>query len=315
MTIELFESIKKERLTDFKLTRKKLVSLLKDAKDNNDELLLTDIYNEIYPHEITEAIVRNKGKNLLGKFSSFKTLIAQRTELRLRGLKCPEWELDDKKNAYNFIDSINVPRPMLISEFNINKMEEFTNGVVKPKYGSNSKGVFIIQDEFVYDVANREFISLEEAKKRMLEINMNPWLHETAVVSQSQSNDDIPFKPPHDLKFYSFYGEIALILEVRRYPDKKYCWWDVNGEVVSTGKYNTDLFDGNGFTKEDLEIAKHVSKNIKSPFCRVDFLKTKEDFIFGEFTPRPGGFDEFDSETDRMLGDYFIDALIRINNE
>lgn len=47
-----------------------------------------------------------------------------------------------------------------------------------------------------------------------------------------------------DLKFYGFYGKVALILEIVRFPERKYCWWTAHGERVRTGKYDKKLFEG-----------------------------------------------------------------------
>ena len=34
--------------------------------------------------------------------------------------------------------------------------------------------------------------------------------------------------------------------------------------------------------------------------------------MFGEFTPKPGNYDEFDKETDQWMGDFFLEAEARL---
>lgn len=96
---------------------------------------------------------------------------------------------------------------------------------------------------------------------------------------------------PRDLKFYTFYGECPLVLEIDRNKNKtRYCWWDENGDVMPTGKYEGELFRGDGFDKNLLDIAKATSLRIPAPFIRIDFLNANPQPVLGEFTPRPGIF-------------------------
>lgn len=37
--------------------------------------------------------------------------------------------------------------------------------------------------------------------------------------------------------------------------------------------------------------------------------------MFGEFTPKPGNYDEFDKNTDQILGDYFLRAESQLTND
>jgi hypothetical protein len=55
-----------------------------------------------------------------------------------------------------------------------------------------------------------------------------------------------------------------------------------------------------------------MSKEIPTPFIRIDFLKTEKELVFGEFTPKPGNYDEFDQSTNQWLGDYFLEAEGRL---
>ncbi len=72
------------------------------------------------------------------------------------------------------------------------------------------------------------------------------------------------------------------------------------------------LFNGLGVTEEEVKMAEQISKKIPAPFIRIDFLRGEDGLVFGEFTPKPGNYDEFDDETDRILGDYFLKAETKL---
>lgn len=79
-----------------------------------------------------------------------------------------------------------------------------------------------------------------------------------------------------------------------------------------TGKYNDQLFVGKGFTQQELAQVNEISRQIPSPFMRIDFLRGENGLVFGEFTPKPGNYDEFEETIDRWLGDCFLGAENRL---
>ena len=121
--------------------------------------------------------------------------------------------------------------------------------------------------------------------------------------------------PAPDLKFYCFYGRVGVVLEVERYPKSQYCWWSWEGARTETGKYSESLFDGAGFTQEHRALAERISAAMPLPFMRIDFLKAENRLLFGELTPRPGNFHAFNDETDRQLGDLYLEAEGRLMDD
>ncbi|OTG86810.1 hypothetical protein B9T31_06905 [Acinetobacter sp. ANC 4558] len=49
-----------------------------------------------------------------------------------------------------------------------------------------------------------------------------------------------------------------------------------------------------------------------TPFLIIDFLASQDSIYFGEITPRPGHFHEFNSNVDSLLGNSFIAARTRL---
>lgn len=181
--------------------------------------------------------------------------------------------------------------------------------VVKPLAGWSSLGVFIVfSRDDVFDLGRYQKVnSLEIFQSRLREVDTPGWIVEPYCASV---ND--PRCPAHDLKFYSFYGEIGLVLEVRRHPDIRFCWWSADGKNIGKAKHNQVLFQGDGFAVEEMEWAKRLSAEIPAPFMRIDFLKSGQGAFFGEFTPRPGEFDRFYYEIDASLGKLYLEAEARL---
>lgn len=64
-----------------------------------------------------------------------------------------------------------------------------------------------------------------------------------------------------------------------------------------------------------MELAKRISLAIPAPFIRIDFLKSFDGLVFGEFTGHPGSYEQFNRKTDRLLGEFFVSAEARIVND
>ncbi|PWD87744.1 ATP-grasp fold amidoligase family protein [Ignatzschineria cameli] len=119
-----------------------------------------------------------------------------------------------------------------------------------------------------------------------------------------------------DIKCYSFYGEVGLILETKRMPQIERCWYDADLNYVDIGKYSNRLFKG---SRDDLleliKVANKLSSELPSPFVRIDFLYCNGQFYVGEFTPLPGSFWIINQEWDEKLGVLFGQASVRLAHD
>lgn len=61
-----------------------------------------------------------------------------------------------------------------------------------------------------------------------------------------------------------------------------------------------------------MALAEQISLQIPSPFMRLDFLQCHDGLVLGEFTCRPGQFDEFNPSYDRLLGEKYAKARSRL---
>lgn len=246
---------------------------------------------------------------------SFQGKISEASEARQIGLRNPAWLLDDKIAAYKFIDSLNIPRPASDHRiYQFSEIEEQYPCVIKSTRSTGSRGCYLAlsPNRIVHVYDNLEFSSWSKLNKHAAQLMdpktpghtlANKWFVEDLVVRNSA--------PANDVKFFSFYGDIVLILEMRRQGKIEYCFYNPDNSIPETGLQRT-FFEGEGVTEADLELVRRISSEIPYPFVRIDMLRSDNGLVFGEFTPRIGGYDEFDPVWDRKLGESWARAESRL---
>ncbi|MDX8047095.1 ATP-grasp fold amidoligase family protein [Gracilibacillus sp. S3-1-1] len=246
--------------------------------------------------------------------SSFQASLVAQTKKWQRNKEMPEIVLDSKRRAYKFVDLLKIRRPWFDEQtYSIDNIPLKEQTVIKPVDGAGSRGVYLVMDrEHIQDVRRKKIISGIDALRQQMKQDIESEWVESDHWSVEELISNEQGKPAKDVKFYSFYGKVALILEIERYPALTYCWWTRDGQRISTGRYENELFKGTGVLHEEIELAEKISQQIPAPFIRIDFLKTDKELVFGEFTPKPGNFDEFDAITDSWLGEYYTEAETRL---
>ncbi|WP_215901195.1 ATP-grasp fold amidoligase family protein, partial [Acinetobacter soli] len=159
--------------------------------------------------------------------------------------------------------------------------------------GHTSKDVFIITNNEIISVENRNRITHSDLKLRIEKSIFKRWMIEEYVTSELLGGI------PYDVKVFCFYGVVKLILVIDRNNSKlRYDWLDENFSRVNTGRFNDSLFNSEFKDQKAIDYAKIISLEIPTPFLRIDFLYTGENLYLGEITPRPGHFHEFNYEYD-----------------
>lgn len=293
--------------------------LFKHERPEFTQLVYNKVLSGLKVEEIPEFIVRVAGTNdtiSLKRASSFRACLNMRARNRQLGSFLPEWVLDQKLFAYKFVDELGIQRPWITEEtYSYRDIPKQAGIAIKPLQGAGSRGVYLVFDsDKIQDVKRSQTLnSWDVLLDYMKEDLASGWVEDDEWIIEELVFEDREFSlPARDIKFYCFYGKIALILEIKRFPETKYCWWTPNGERIRTGKYEGDLFEGIGISEGERELAAFISSEVPAPFIRIDFLNSQEGLVFGEFTPKPGNYDEFDPLTDQLLGDYFLDAEGRL---
>lgn len=231
----------------------------------------------------------------------------------------PEYELDDKQTAYRFIEKQSIRIPDSPEEiYTMETLPEKENIVIKPAEGAGGRGVYIVYTSSdIISVKTGERLSNWSLLKHRMEkdllenkVEQDAWRIEELILEDTENKVS-----GRDVKFYCFYGRTGVILEIIRTPEIKYCWWNGQGERIQTGKYDDKAFEGWGVSREEIEMAERISSMIPSPFMRIDFLRSEDGLVFGEFTPKPGNYDEFNDNIDTYLGNLFIEAQGKLDRD
>jgi len=293
---------------------------------NNDEAERNLVYSKILPslhnEEIPEFMIRaglNEKPLPLQQVASFRGSLNMRMRQKQLNGTLPEWPLDDKRLAYDFAKRMNLTIPTIDEQTYTKDTIPFKEGtVIKPVDGAGSRGVYLVHTaNDLYDVKRSQQLDNWDALIRAIEddLQTDAVANDQWMVEQLIYENRYEKSPARDMKFYCFYGKVGIILEIIRDPEVRQCWWTADGKRISTEKYDETLFKGVGVTEEELDMVSELSAKIPAPFIRIDFLKGEDGLVFGEFTPKPGNYDEFDEKTDKWLGDYFIDAQGRLIND
>lgn len=277
------------------------------------DFILRNIAREHLPEHIVR---RHQSSMRMG--SSFQAEMAKQYQvakavLQHGGHSPGNVVLTQKSLGQRFARRLGLPVPELLSRSApLSELVLQADTVIKPVRGSGSTGVFIVNaEDDIFEVRqnkrHRSFDSmLKRAAKLETKLGVDRWQVEQLLRSPTGSI------PPSDLKFYTFYGQVGLVLEVDRSDGSLYCWYDRSGQLVETGKYSDKLFHGSGFPEGSIEEIEEVSLKIPTPFMRIDTFLTDNGLVYGEFTARPGGYDQFSLAADRLLGDMFVQAEARL---
>jgi hypothetical protein len=140
-------------------------------------------------------------------------------------------------------------------------------------------------------------------------------------VAEEFLDEDGTGRLPTDVKVYAFYGEVPMV--VLRRPGRLgepvaqtlYRAVDEHGDDIvglETGStIEPSLPVPSRFT-EAVDRAKQLSLVLRTPFSRLDFYCLPDRVVFGEVTPRPGGSAWHGPIVDRMLGEAWDRAQVRL---
>lgn len=290
-------------------------SILRDtASDAAGELA-----KSIPSRYLGEPLLTRQGKlpfkltDVVGSFSSeCWSHVIFSSELKRLKQPRPEAVLDNKINGKKFIEALGYKVPKTYqSRVQLDEIELRPGIVIKPQRGSGSNGVYsFLSENRIYNLGSNVLLhSFDEFLKNARRMSSRLSHDGEWIVEELILNDEGHL--PNDLKMLTFYGKVAIIQEATRMPTRV-CYYTREGERIRTGRYLHMEFEGTGVLPEYVQAAEEISLKIPAPFLRIDFLKSRNGPVFGEFTPRPGNFHKFDAETDAWLGGEFARARARL---
>ncbi|TVP87318.1 MAG: hypothetical protein EA344_02025 [Alkalicoccus sp.] len=324
--IEQLTSLHKELDAKFKRYYDQLFSSPQmKVRTNKNDRLYEKLSSSVKKDYLSYAGLKQFERRRLqiDKAISYSDIMVEKSEIRRLGYPDYTWKLDKKTNGYKFADSIGFRRPASDKRTHrFSEIEPQTGPVVvKPASSRGSMGVYLIYDEqTIFSARNGKWLSSWQELVQNLEqelakdkrrsrpyLQKDEWLIEELILGVGN-----PTEPPSDLKFYCFYGEVVLISETNPSNKAAFCYWDRDGNIVQTGRYDENFYHGNGFTNHDLTLVEQASTEIPSPFVRLDMLKGQDGLYFGEATPRSGHFQLFNEEYNRKMGEALRKAEARI---
>lgn len=281
--------------------------------------LLELMGNRRVTHGDVTRVARNLRMDL--EFSdSFWEKILQRRRKKQLG-RVPEKHLGiDKQNDIEFVKSLGCRTVQKSHRGTLSSLPKDVAGtVVKPLQSSDSRGVFYVLDEGVFSVSESAYLP----SAADLEARAADQVLPKAVDSMEwelQELVTLDGKPAPDVKFYTFYGEVGVILEVTRFPELSYSYFDESGKRIdlrpgqkpesSALEHTTLSRDSEG--RPTFDEAREISLAIPVPFMRIDFLNSDEGLVFVEFSSAPGDSHALVREHDARLGRMHSLAEMRV---
>lgn len=236
--------------------------------------------------------------------TSWKVLMQE----RLSGVeKNIPWFSADKKKAYDFSVKCGVAVPEIYGTLErpnmLEKMELPERFVCKPLGLSSSNGIMLLEykKNGIYvnsmskkEMSLREIISEQEYWFERVKYKKNYGLIlEEWIIGEGQNKDEVPY----DYKFFCYGDEVAYVSQYNRNTKKTSVNWFFGefGSQNPEGKIECDwkyLVKGEPYVpscaSELVAAAKKLSKELRTPFVRVDMYATEKGPMFGELTLTPG---------------------------
>ena len=207
--------------------------------------------------------------------------------------------------------------------------------VVKSAFGSTSRGVLPVERlDGGWRIVTHDQIRTSSQLVAHLVDGVERGRIRGPFGAEELLDDRVGHLLPIDLKAYSFYGEVPLVVVGRtgRHGDLEHTRYrvvDGDGRDLIDTRSNpalattTGARPQGGLAKIDLtvpvpprldevvRVASRLSVELGLPFARIDLYSLPGRVVFGEVTPRPGGPQWFGADLDARLGDAWERATAR----
>ena len=195
------------------------------------------------------------------------------------------------------------------------------NFVLKADGGASAHAVFVLQKEpggGFLEQQSGESVTIHDIRTKLRDLGNRaraPYYAEEVLESASN-------KVLEDAKLYCAYGQVLQVLLTRpkrgvarrtqnRYLSPKGVQLEGAADADQAGP-RIDIPD----TFEELKAtARHLSRAVGTPFCRVDLYSSTQGVVFGEITRAPGGNQVYPAEHDAMMGEAWLKAHIRLEKD
>jgi len=286
----------------------------RDDLDQDEKKAILDRLWMIFPQQFNTLpmISMMKSGNGESYVASISQIIRIKKLLNRNGFSLAPGGNDKARDlAFGRRNGVKVP-DVYQENVTLGELSLIPETIVKPTSGAGSRGVVVVQSDLrirsirtgaIYQNLEGAMLG-ERVKSSRFRVEELVQLHGEAASDQ---------------KCYSFYGQLALVLEMRRANGKKqYCWYDgagkmIDPESVMGKRASLSFFEGDGVSDEVIRSQQVLSLASPVPFLRIDFLKGDSGSYLGEITPHPGRYREgLTGRIDHELGIEFEKAWARL---
>lgn len=304
-----------------------ILYLLQRAEKFDDESsreLARHMLLDASPHDVTSAhflrYLQRSGMTT-GSARSFRVRLVEMYDRHQVGFRSPSWFLDDKLVGYRMADLVGLKRPQVTDgPRRWSDLEIRPGRAIKILNSSASRGCYLVYDwDNIWSVQEGKRIrSLPDLEVHVREYFSSAgieeadawWISEELVTLDPGSSSSAL-----DIKAFCFYGEVELVRAIGRFPSVRTASWDGDRAVVYPLSKPEATLDGVEFPSEAVEIAAELSLKVPAPFVRIDLIQGNDGVYFGEFTPWPGTLARHSSEWDARLGEAWIRAESRLQDD
>ena len=243
------------------------------------------------------------------------------------GTPDPVWTVNDKSDAYAWVDGLGVRRPATLGEYpDVDAVDWDAlpdRCVLKPVRGAGASGVHLLQrrPEGWYELRRGRSVTLDEVRGSLRELAGGGSISAGLILEQMVTDSRDLDLPPVDFKVYTFFGKVALTLArapkispdgVRQTRVKGFdtSWADLGPDVVPG--FPDPSIPPPRHADALLAMAERISAAVPRPFLRVDLYDDDDGPMFGEITPFPGGPRGYRRDIDRYLGECWEEAEARL---
>ncbi len=316
--VEAFRAQCKINEKQKKRSGRRLYARLKRGSKN--KLLLRQFLMAFNTYDTDYNYIRYSG-DAARHASSFRAAMTMRTRrLKTQGAQsCPEWVLWDKPKGAQFAQMLGLRVAQQYGSHDRGALRFEPGTVIKPVDGSQSQGVYLLfSEDHICDVYKNEVFSGYDALADRIYVDQQDGRvpRDRWIIEELMSNRDDPSGTAVDWKFLTCYGEVIVIALMRRFPKDEQVWFSPEGNKDILGfSLPSHSLDVPEIPAGYLELAKKISLEIPAPFVRVDLLQTDQGPALGEFTARTQFWYRFGRQLDITLGDAFIAAEVRLQQD
>ncbi|HVK29333.1 MAG TPA: ATP-grasp fold amidoligase family protein [Nocardioides sp.] len=299
------------------------VRALLDQLTDGDPDVYLDALAAAAPDDLTQPAMSHLARRgqLIPADSFWRSIVARRRKKQLGVL--PEQYLGvDKAWDREFATAVGMPvAEVLFAGGFTQALGHLRPGtVLKPLRANESAGVFfVLGDGQVVSVATTERLGSVADIRAVAarQLGGPPKDHRWRVQELVLGADGLPAR---DVKTYCFYGDVALIVEIRRFPRVEYAYFTADLQPVVPGHKPLPAFadpadttvDRGGLCPAKLAQARALSLELPVPFMRIDFHNAPDELVFCEFSSVPSRSDLWKPEYDALLGRLYHEAEVRL---